>query len=1115
VTPNTRNPKFISTIWRDWQAISAPPPQPPEDENAQATLPSSLPQWSNITSSQNRFICQDSTPMFVGLPTASPSSKFPIPGPDGTASLVGGTAIDITEERRTRAVLEESEERFRSTFEQAAVGIAHVGLDGRWLRVNQKLCAIVGYPADELLARKFQDITHPEDLEADLAELRRLVAGEIETYSLEKRYFRKDHSLIWINLTVALVRTPEGQPKYLISVVEDITERKRVQDALAASESKYRNLFENMSEEVHFWQIVRDEQGRIRTWRLVDANPPTLETWGKSLDEVRGRTTDEIFGPGAADHYMPVVRKIMAEGVPHSFEDYFPHLGRHFRFTSVPLGDHFITTGADVTDAKNAQNRLRESEGRVRAVLESITDAFFAVGHDWRFTYVNPQAEQLLSRTPGDLLGASLWDAYPGLVGSEFERVYRQVMVGRAAASLTAFYPDHERWYEVRVYPAEGGISIYFRDVSERVRSEQALRASEAGRRLALDSAELGTWHLDVATGALDTDERFRAIFGVTSPCLGFEDGIALIHPDDRLRVRDAVAAATRTDDPAPFAVEYRVVRPDGEVRWVLSRGRANPEEGTGGRRLVSLDGTITDVTARKEGEERLRASEERFRTLFERMDEGYCVIEMIFDPPGGDRAVDYRFLEVNPAFEAQAGMRDATGRRMREFVADIEEHWLENYGRVALTGEPVRFANEYTGLNRWFEVYAFRIGGAGSRRVGVLFTDVTLRKRAEEDRERLVGQLRDADRRKDEFLATLAHELRNPLAPIRNGLQVMKLASGNAVAVERAREMMERQLTQMVRLVDDLLDVSRITRGKLELRKERIALANVVQNAVEGSRPIIEAAAHELTVRLPSEPVYLDGDPTRLAQVFSNLLTNAAKYTDRGGHIWLTAVRQGRDVVVSVRDTGIGIASEHLPRLFEMFSQVDSALERSQGGLGIGLSLVKGLVEMHGGTVEVRSEGLGKGSEFIIRLPAEGDPAAAATRDRDGRDMSPRSTKRVLVADDNRDAADSLAMVLRLAGHEVHAVHDGQEAVDAVAWFRPDLVLLDLGMPRLNGFDAARRIREQPWGAKTVLAAITGWGQEDDRRRSKEAGFDSHLVKPVDPAALEKLLDGVPSVTE
>jgi PAS domain S-box-containing protein len=375
-------------------------------------------------------------------------------------------------------------------------------------------------------------------------------------------------------------------------------------------------------------------------------------------------------------------------------------------------------------------------------------------------------------------------------------------------------------------------------------------------------------------------------------------------------------------------------------------------------------------------------------------------------------------------------------------------------------------------------------------------------------ERLRLIGQLLEADRRKDEFLATLAHELRNPLAPIRNALEIMRLAEDDGQAVGDARGLMERQLGQMVRLIDDMLDVSRITRGKLQLRRERIELAAVVNNAVETSRPLIEAAGHELSVILPPGPVHLDADPTRLAQVFANLLNNAAKFTNPGGRICLTAERQGGDVVVSVRDNGIGIPADRLPRLFEIFSQVAPALERSRGGLGIGLSLVKGLVEMHGGSVEGRSGGSGRGSEFLVRLPVSAEaPADGPARPGDPEGPAAPARCRILVVDDLRDAADTLALLLQMRGHDVRAARDGLEAVAAAEAFLPEVVLLDIGLPKLNGYQAARRIRQQPWGRGMTLVALTGWGQEEDKRRASEAGFDHHLTKPVDPAALEELL--------
>jgi PAS domain S-box-containing protein len=370
----------------------------------------------------------------------------------------------------------------------------------------------------------------------------------------------------------------------------------------------------------------------------------------------------------------------------------------------------------------------------------------------------------------------------------------------------------------------------------------------------------------------------------------------------------------------------------------------------------------------------------------------------------------------------------------------------------------------------------------------------------------RLYQAVREADRRKDEFLALLGHELRNPLAPIRNALNVLKLPGADAAVILRAREMMERQVEHMVRLVDDLLDVSRIMRGKVELRREPVELATVVARAVETTLPIIETEGHLLTVELPPEPLWVNGDLVRLAQVASNLLNNAAKYTERGGQIWLTAQREGGEAVLRVRDTGIGIAPEFLPRLFDMFFQGERRTKESQGGLGIGLPLVRGLVELHGGAIVVHSGGPGKGSEFVVRLPLlatkedkKGPRSSSATKS-----LSPR---RVLVVDDNVDAADSLAMLLRLQGQEVQVAYDAASALAQAEADPPAIAFLDLGMPKMDGYELARAFRNHPALREVVLIALTGWGQPEDRQRTKEAGFDHHLVKPVEEEALHGLL--------
>jgi PAS domain S-box-containing protein len=389
-----------------------------------------------------------------------------------------------------------------------------------------------------------------------------------------------------------------------------------------------------------------------------------------------------------------------------------------------------------------------------------------------------------------------------------------------------------------------------------------------------------------------------------------------------------------------------------------------------------------------------------------------------------------------------------------------------------------------------------------------MVVTDLTDQKKRED--------LQEADRRKDEFLAMLAHELRNPLAPMRNALQIMRLAGDNAQAVELAKDVMDRQLRHMVRLVDDLLDVSRITSGKIELRKERVDLARVIQSAVETSRPLIEASGHELTVQLAPEPIWLEADLTRLAQVVSNLLNNSARYTKPNGHIGLTTERRHGEAVVRVRDNGIGIPKDMLPHVFEIFTQVNRPLEGSQGGLGIGLSLVRGLVEMHGGKVEAYSDGPGRGSEFVVRLPLSTEkPERQDVQAPDGNDekVTAPSARRILIVEDNRDAADSLALLLELMGNNVRTVYDGASALEAATAYRPDVVLLDIGLPERNGYEVAREIRASPQLKGVVLIAQTGWGQEEDHRRTKEAGFDHHLVKPVDPQKLQELLASVPSI--
>jgi PAS domain S-box-containing protein len=506
----------------------------------------------------------------------------------------------------------------------------------------------------------------------------------------------------------------------------------------------------------------------------------------------------------------------------------------------------------------------------------------------------------------------------------------------------------------------------------------------------------------------------------------------------------------------------------------------------------------------RRDFEQRLEAKEERYRALFESIDEGFCVVKLLRDASG--RVYDYRFEEANEAFAMHTGLVDAIGKTIREMVPDHDAHWFELYGRVADTGEATRFVREAKAMKRWFDVYATRLAGPGSDLVAILFSDITQRLVTEQDLRRLNEELAQANRRKTEFLATLAHELRNPLAPLSNGLHLMRMASTKPEVLEKTRQMMERQIQHMVHLVDDLLDVARISTGKVELRRQRTDLKEIVATAVETSASLIDAGGHKLNVEVPSEPLPMDADPTRIAQVVSNLLNNAAKYTPPGGRISLKVRVEGQEAVLGVTDTGVGIAADAIDKVFEMFAQVPTA-GKPQGGLGIGLSLVQSLVSLHGGSVSATSPGPGKGSTFTVRLPLLAAAGDAASGPSASQEPAKPGQLQVLVVDDNTDAAESLGVLLDIEGHAAHIAHTGAEALQ-VAQTRPlDVVFLDIGLPDMTGYDVAKRMRMLPSMQKTLLVALTGWGTQDDRQRTRDAGFDRHLTKPAELPAVEELL--------
>jgi PAS domain S-box-containing protein len=750
-----------------------------------------------------------------------------------------------------------------------------------------------------------------------------------------------------------------------------------------------------------------------------------------------------------------------------------------------------------------------EQKERLRVTLHSIGDGVIATDAEGWVRLLNPVAEALTGWTNAEAVGQPVRKVFTILneqTRQEVENPVAKVLQEGAVAGLA----NHtvliskaglERPIDDSAAPIQNeqgetiGVVLVFRDWTERRRAEQANRTYREILQLVHQIGRIGHWEWNSLTDENKWSPEIEALYGL--PPGGFEGGYAgwakLLHPDDLARAEADVRRALETGE---YFTEFRVIWPDGSIHWLETRAKVFKD---GHDQPARIMGVNMDITERKRQEEALRASEQRWRTLAE------ALPHLVWtDTPDGQ--CDW----LSSQWRKYTGIpeRELLGLRWLETVIHPDDRegtlacWqaaCADQGDYDLEHRIRRQDGEY----HWFKTRGVPVRDAQGRIVSWVGTCTDI-----EGVKRLEAALRETDQRKDEFLATLAHELRNPLAPLRTGVQLLRLTEEQA-AREQALEMMERQLAQMVRLIDDLLDISRISRNKLELRKAPIPLAAVIENAVETARPLIDSKGQALTVSLPPERVYLDADLTRLAQVFWNLLHNSAKYTDPGGRIELVAQRVGHEIVVAVRDTGIGIPAEALPGLFTMFSQVDHSLERAQGGLGIGLALVKGLVEMHGGSVQAHSAGVGHGSEFVVRLPL--DPGHRPPENGLAAGTGPGPAQhRILIVDDNRDAAASLGMMLALLGHDTRTAHDGLEALELAEAFRPDVMLLDIGLPRLNGYDTCRRIREQPWGKDIFIIAVTGWGQEADRRRSQEAGFDRHMVKPVDFEALEQLLAGL-----
>jgi PAS domain S-box-containing protein len=976
--------------------------------------------------------------------------------------------------------LRESDDRF-GPFMEHLPGLAWIkDLHGRYVYANQAAMHVFGAPRAELCGKTDDDLFPPATAAQFRENDRQALAsgtGVQVVETLKHADGTVHHSIV----SKFPIPGPDGRPAFVGGMAIDITDLKRAEAALRESEARKAAVLETALDCL----ITMDHEGRV-----VEFNPAAERTFGYPRPEAVGRPLAELIVPPALrERHRQGLRRYLATGESAILNRRLEMTalradGREFpvelTVARIPTDGPPLFTAhlRDISDRERAE-RLRNARLAVTQVLvqsstlhEAAPGLLRAVceGLDWAFG-----ALWRVDQAAGVMRCEEAWHA-PAIPVTEFQALTERYcfapgvgLPGRVWASgRPAWIPDVGADDNFPRAPAA---------LRDGLRGAFAFPVLLGGKILAV----LEFFSPEVREPDDDLLEMMTGIGGKIGLFIERQRAEARLRHSERVSrfLAEASAALAGLTDyestlrqvawlAVPFFADWcavDLVEPDGSVRR-LAVAHADPDK-------VRL---VEDMGRRH--------------------------------PPStvGERGIPLVLRTGQPDL-----MEEVTDDVLVQ-GARSDEHLslLRSLGLKSAVCVPLQVRGRTLGA---LTLAMAESGRRYTRSDLALALDLARRAAVAIDNARLYHDLREADRKKDEFLATLAHELRNPLAPIRNTLALLKMKGASAAVVGQARDMMERQLNHLVRLVDDLMDVSRIMRGKIVLRKDAVDLATVVTRAAEIANPMIDAQGHQLTIDLPPEPVRVEGDEIRLAQVVANLLNNAARYADRPGRIWLTGRREGADVVLRVKDQGVGIAPEMLPRVFDLFAQAARAGERSQGGLGIGLSLCQRLVQMHGGTITAHSEGLGKGSEFVVRLPALADapPAWAEESPAPAEARPPSPRRRVLCVDDNIDACTSLALMVCLHHHDVETAHDGLAALEKAVTFRPDLILLDIGLPGLNGYEVCRRLRQEPALANAFIVALTGWGQDEDRRRSYEAGFDRHVTKPIDPQLLEDFLRGPP----
>ncbi|WP_439555801.1 PAS domain S-box protein [Dyadobacter sp.] len=959
---------------------------------------------------------------------------------------------------------------------------------------------------------------------------------------------RKENKPLWS--MVAISSRPRKWTKNEIALLEEVAERTwaaieraKAEEALRKSEEKYRMLFETMSQGYQENEVIRDENGNAVDHRLVNANPQFERLTGMKLSDCIGKPVKEIMSNTDA-HWLELFDRVARTGIPEHCEREYVSMARWYDVDVFSIGgDKVGLLMEDITERKyqernkayllelsdalrllsdamriqdealrllrkelNAPRALLaealDQRGTMRITAESLEEGLFPTkGTTMQLSDFTPRAlEEALQGKPlwrEDVKDDDLLPKQQAGYAALQTRAWLMVPLvknGKLLAEVTIHHSQPRVWKPREIQLVRETIDRAWLAV-QRARAEQHVRDSEKRLRIATEAADMATWEWDLVKNQVIWNERHFQIFGM-EPQAGPVDPMVFfkhIHPVDQERVEGLLRKSLAED--VEFETEFRAVLENGSERWMSGYGRVMERSGD---KPVSMSGVMFDITARRRAENDLHRIEERQKAIIESAKD-YAILTL---------DLDLRVRDWN------AGAQNMMGYLEEEIVGQPGEIFFvpEDRAKGAPQTEKEKAISEGRAMNeRWhLRKDGSRFYGSGvttplldeaGNVIGLLkvMRDLTQQKQGED-------ALKQASRRKDEFLAMLAHELRNPISTLRNGISILKMTQQADSQTSEIVSMMDNQATHLVRMIDDLLDVSRVTQGKIELKLERLKIDQLITDTVKAIQPQYEARGKTLHISTLSAELFVQGDRTRLSQVITNLLTNGLRYTEDNGEVWVSLTSKNGEAVICVKDNGIGLTPEQQTSVFDLFVQGDNSLARIQGGLGIGLTLVKQLVEMHGGHVDARSPGIGSGSEFRVFLPLLDLPENREKSQKD--DLSEaRSAMRVLLIDDMEDLAKLTAMLLKLKGFHTDIRTSGKEGAEAVEMLKPPVVLCDIGMPELDGYQTAALIREGAWGRQVKLIALSGYGQHEDKLQAMQAGFDAHLTKPVDIEELQSVI--------